>query len=121
MRVILLKKQLTYSPTEGESIQSLPAIIFQKWREGRRGGGGKRGKKERTATPEKKSLTELFTNYDTLSRRQLVFGYQSVEIYFYFAQLGLGKGNGKAIPSQIWRGPKVSRILRLPDFKTIGT
>ena len=28
---------------------------------------------------------------------------------------------GKAIPLQAWRGPEVSRRLRLPDFKTIGT
>jgi len=27
---------------------------------------------------------------------------------------------GKAIPLQAWRGPEVSRRLRLPDFKTIG-
>jgi len=28
---------------------------------------------------------------------------------------------GKAIPLQAWTGPEVSRRLRLPDFKTIGT
>jgi len=28
---------------------------------------------------------------------------------------------GKAIPLQVWTGPEVSRNLRLPDFKTIGT
>jgi len=28
---------------------------------------------------------------------------------------------GKAIPLQAWTGPKGSRRLRLPDFKTIGT
>jgi len=33
----------------------------------------------------------------------------------------LGKGKGKAIPIQAWTGPEVSRRLRLPDFKTIGT
>jgi hypothetical protein len=27
----------------------------------------------------------------------------------------------KAIPVQAWTGPEVSRRLRLPDFKTIGT
>ena len=27
----------------------------------------------------------------------------------------------KAIPLQAWAGPKDSRKLRLPDFKTIGT
>jgi len=27
----------------------------------------------------------------------------------------------KAIPLQAWTGPKDSRRLRLPDFKTIGT
>ena len=31
------------------------------------------------------------------------------------------KGKGKAIPLQAWTGPEVSRRLRLPDFKTIGT
>jgi len=29
--------------------------------------------------------------------------------------------NGKAFPLQAWTGPKGSRRLRLPDFKTIGT
>jgi hypothetical protein len=28
---------------------------------------------------------------------------------------------GKAIPLQAWTSPEVSRRLRLPDFKTIGT
>jgi len=28
---------------------------------------------------------------------------------------------GKAIPLQAWAGPKGSRRLRLPYFKTIGT
>jgi len=32
-----------------------------------------------------------------------------------------GKGKGKAIPLQAWTGAEVSRRLRLPDFKTIGT
>jgi hypothetical protein len=27
----------------------------------------------------------------------------------------------KATPLQVWRGPQVSRMLRLPDFKTKGT
>jgi hypothetical protein len=27
----------------------------------------------------------------------------------------------KTIPLQAWTGPEVSRKLRLPDFKTIGT
>jgi hypothetical protein len=31
------------------------------------------------------------------------------------------KGEGKAIPLQALAGPEVSRRLRLPDFKTIGT
>jgi hypothetical protein len=26
-----------------------------------------------------------------------------------------------AIPLQVWTGPEVSKRLRLPDFKTIGT
>jgi len=32
-----------------------------------------------------------------------------------------GNGKGKAIPLQAWTVPEVSRRLRLPDFKTIGT
>jgi hypothetical protein len=32
-----------------------------------------------------------------------------------------GRGKGKIIPSQAWRGPEGSRRLRLPDFKIIGT
>jgi hypothetical protein len=28
---------------------------------------------------------------------------------------------GKAIPLQAWTGPKLSRRMRLPDIKTIGT
>ena len=32
-----------------------------------------------------------------------------------------GLSKGKAIPLQSWTGPKGSRRLRLPDFKTIGT
>jgi len=32
-----------------------------------------------------------------------------------------GKGKGKAIPLQTWRGSEVSRRVRLPHFKTIGT
>jgi len=32
-----------------------------------------------------------------------------------------GKGKGKAIQLQAWTGPKGSRRLRLPDFRTIGT
>jgi hypothetical protein len=31
------------------------------------------------------------------------------------------KGKGKAIPVQPWTGPEVSRRLRLPEFKIIGT
>jgi hypothetical protein len=31
------------------------------------------------------------------------------------------KGKGKAIPLQALTGPEVSRMLRLPDFKAIGT
>jgi hypothetical protein len=31
------------------------------------------------------------------------------------------KIKGKAIPLQTWTGPEVSRKLRLPDLKTIGT
>jgi len=31
------------------------------------------------------------------------------------------KTKGKAIPLQAWTGPEGSRMLRLPDFKTIDT
>jgi hypothetical protein len=31
------------------------------------------------------------------------------------------KGKGKATSLEAWTGPKGSRRLRLPDFKTIGT
>jgi len=34
---------------------------------------------------------------------------------------GKGKGKGNASPLQTWTSPKGSRMLRLPDFKTIGT
>jgi hypothetical protein len=33
----------------------------------------------------------------------------------------LGKGKDKPISLQTWTGPEVSRRLRLPDFKIIGT
>jgi hypothetical protein len=35
--------------------------------------------------------------------------------------LYLWERNGKAIPLQAWTGPKGSRRVRFPDFKTIGT
>jgi len=31
------------------------------------------------------------------------------------------KGKGKAIPVQVWTGPKGSRRLRLSDFMAFGT
>ena len=31
------------------------------------------------------------------------------------------KKKGKAIPLQAWTDPEVSRRLRLPDLKTVGT
>ena len=37
------------------------------------------------------------------------------------SHLQSNKGKGKAIPLQAWTGPKGSRRLILPDFKTIGT
>jgi len=45
----------------------------------------------------------------------------SVTSATYRRRIDLGKGKGKAIPLQAWTGPKGSRRLRLPDFKTIGT
>jgi hypothetical protein len=40
-----------------------------------------------------------------------------IEIYLHCFH----KKKGKAFPLQAWTGPEVSRSLRLPDFKTIGT
>jgi len=48
------------------------------------------------------------------------FKYLSI-LYVYLLHKGKGKGKGKAIPLQAWTGPKGSRRLRLPDFKTVGT
>jgi hypothetical protein len=31
------------------------------------------------------------------------------------------KCKDKAIPLQVWTGPEISRRLRIPDVKTIGT
>jgi hypothetical protein len=45
------------------------------------------------------------------------------QIFFVF-QLAISQGmqaKGKAIPLHAWTGPKGSRKLRLPDFKTINT
>ena len=36
-------------------------------------------------------------------------------------QKNKGKEKGKAIPLQAWTGPESSRMLMLPDFKTVGT
>ena len=43
-----------------------------------------------------------------------------VEVTCWFTVSALSK-KGKAIPLQAWTGPEVSRRLRFPDFKTIGT
>jgi hypothetical protein len=48
------------------------------------GGAGEEGEQRKHSDSRKRGLTELFTNNDTLSRRQLVFGYQSVAICFFF-------------------------------------
>jgi len=48
--------------------------------------------------------------------------FSSLRLYIFTRQLyGNGKGKGKVIPLQAWTGPEVSRRLRLPDFKTIGS
>jgi hypothetical protein len=39
----------------------------------------------------------------------------------YLTQGGKKVNNGKAIPLHFWTGPKGSRSLRPPDFKTIET
>jgi hypothetical protein len=49
-----------------------------------------------------------------MSRRLTVLGYISDEDTN-------NEVKGKANPLQTWIGPKDSRRLRLPDFKTIGT
>jgi hypothetical protein len=35
--------------------------------------------------------------------------------------LGFKRQKGKAISLQTWTSPEVSRMLRLPDFKKMGT
>ena len=37
------------------------------------------------------------------------------------AGYALSDVKGKAIPLQAWTDPEISRKLRFPDFKTIGT
>jgi hypothetical protein len=44
-----------------------------------------------------------------------------VIINFYVLFPSVFDGKGKAIPLQAWTGPKGSRRLMPPDFKTIGT
>ena len=48
-----------------------------------------------------------------------------IEIYSSCKALGTGTGTstgtGKAIPVQAWVGPGGSRLLGLPDFKSIDT
>ena len=39
----------------------------------------------------------------------------------FLTELRKKKERKKAIPVQAWTGPEVSRRLRLPDFKRIGT
>jgi hypothetical protein len=40
----------------------------------------------------------------------------------YVRCIGCERGiEGKAVPLQPWTGPECSRMLRLPDLKTIGT
>jgi hypothetical protein len=39
---------------------------------------------------------------------------REIDLFFMY-------GKGKAIPLQVWTFPEVSRRLRLPDLKTIGT
>jgi len=49
-------------------------------------------------------------------------GYWNASPYMLLAcDVWYKKGKGKVISLQAWRGPEVSRRLRLPDFKTIGT
>jgi len=45
----------------------------------------------------------------------------SCDIIFVTGRLGTQNVKGKTIPLQAWTGLEVSRKLRLPDFKTIGT
>ena len=46
----------------------------------------------------------------------------SLEVLFLTAELDLQISvKGKAVPKQVWTGPKVSRTLRSPDLETVGT
>jgi len=47
--------------------------------------------------------------------------YIYIYIYIYIYYSSFSGMIGKAIPLQAWTGPKGSRRLSLPDFKTIGT
>jgi hypothetical protein len=46
---------------------------------------------------------------------------QKINVLIYEHQQLLQTVKGKAIPLQALTGPEGSRVLRLPDFKTIGT
>jgi hypothetical protein len=50
-----------------------------------------------------------------------LFTRRSHRIYQTDENTPLYKRGIKAIPLQAWTGPEVSRSLRFPDFKTIGT
>jgi len=49
---------------------------------------------------------------ESCRENQNTFCVEYIYIYIY---------KGKAIPLQAWRAPEVSRRLRLPDFKKVGT
>jgi hypothetical protein len=49
-----------------------------------------------------------------------VYIYTNVRPQIYSKECGI-KVKGKAIPLQACTVPEVSRRLRLPDFKTVGT
>jgi hypothetical protein len=51
-----------------------------------------------------------------LRREQYIYHSKSLQTLPYFPY-----GKSKAIPVQAWRGPEVYRMMRFPDFKTIGT
>ena len=64
--------------------------------------------------PVKKKLAIWFSKFVSAEFRSHL---EQILIGLHFQE----KGIGKAIPLQAWTGPEVSRKLRLPDFKTVGT
>jgi hypothetical protein len=43
------------------------------------------------------------------------------KVFFYDVRCAVNQASKQAIPLQALTGPEGSRMLRLPEFKTIGT